>query len=74
VTFVLLSGFVRSLPIALAIPPQSYEGVRQSGWRLGHGERLTKFVQGHGAIFSKYADTNDDVLLYAKVASPFVNR
>src|SRR5437660_4091829 len=22
-------------------------------------------------IFSKYADTNDDVLLYAKVASPF---
>ena len=29
--FVLLGGFVRSLPIALAIPPQSGEGVRHSG-------------------------------------------
>jgi hypothetical protein len=61
-------------PIAPRIPPQSGEGVRESGWRLGRDERFAKFVQGHGAIFSKYADTNDDVLLYAKVASPFVNR
>lgn len=50
---------------------------RSHGWkrlRRGRGERLPKSVQGHGAIFSKYADTNDDVLLYAKVASPFENR
>jgi len=36
--FVLLSGFVRSRPIALAIPPQSVEGEGHSGWRLGRGE------------------------------------
>ena len=35
---------------------------------------LSKFVHRHGAVFSKYADTNDDVLLYAKMASPFENR
>jgi hypothetical protein len=46
-TFVLLSGFVRSRPIALGIPPQSREGVRESGWRLGRGEGLAKVVQGH---------------------------
>jgi hypothetical protein len=45
--------------------------VCESGWRLGRGERLAKFLQGHGAILSKYADTNDDALLYAKLASPF---
>jgi hypothetical protein len=72
--FVLLGGFVRPRPIALGIPPQPGEGVRESGWRLGRVERFAKFIQGHGAIFSKYADTNDDVLPYAKVASPFVNR
>jgi len=33
--FVLLSGFVRSLPVALAIPPQSGERVREFGWRVG---------------------------------------
>ena len=37
-TFVLLGGFVRSLPIALAIPPQSGEGVREPRWRLSRGE------------------------------------
>src|ERR1700758_1375709 len=37
--FVLLCGFVCPLPIALAIPPQPSKGVRQSGWRLGRGER-----------------------------------
>lgn len=36
--FVLLSGFVRSRPIALRVPPQSGEGERESGWRLGGGE------------------------------------
>ncbi len=36
--FVLLSGFVRSLPVALAIPPQSGERVREFGWRVGRGE------------------------------------
>jgi len=71
---VLLSRLVRPRPIVLGIPPQPGERVRESGWPLGRGERLAKFVQGQGAIFSKYADTNDDVLLYAKVASPFVNR
>jgi len=48
--FVLLSGFVRSLPVLLAIPPQSGERVRESGWRLGRGERLAKFVQGHNGL------------------------
>ena len=32
--FVLLSGFVRPRPIALGIPPQPGECVRESGWRL----------------------------------------
>jgi hypothetical protein len=51
------------------IPASS--GRLESAWRLGRGKRFAKFIQGHGAIFSKYADINDDVLLYAKVASPF---
>jgi hypothetical protein len=42
--FVLLGGFVRLLPIAFAIPPQSGEGVRESGWRLGRGERFAEIV------------------------------
>ena len=42
--------FVRPLPIALGVPPQSGEGVRQPGWRRGRGERLAKFVQGHSEI------------------------
>jgi hypothetical protein len=42
--FVLLSGFVRSLPVAIAVPPQPGKCV--SGWRLGRGQRLAKFVQG----------------------------
>ena len=46
-SFVLLGGFVRSRPIALGIPPQSGEGVRESGWWLGRGKGLAKFVQGH---------------------------
>jgi hypothetical protein len=36
-------------PIALRIPPQPDEGVRESCWRLGRGERLAKFVQGHSS-------------------------
>jgi len=44
---VLLRGFVRSFPIALAIPPQPGEGKRESGWRFGRFERLAKFVQCH---------------------------
>jgi hypothetical protein len=36
--FVPLSGFVRSRPIALGIPPQSGEGVSESGWRLTRRE------------------------------------
>jgi hypothetical protein len=36
--FVLLSGVVCSRPIALGIPPQSGEGVSESGWRLGRRE------------------------------------
>lgn len=45
-SFVLLGGFVRLLPIALSIPPQSGEDECESGWRLVRGERLVKFVQG----------------------------
>ena len=44
---VLMRGFLRSRPIAFGVPPQSGEGRRESGWRLGGGERLAKFVQGH---------------------------
>jgi hypothetical protein len=44
---VLLRGFVRPRPIALCIPPQPGEGVCESGWRLGRGEGLAKFVRGH---------------------------
>jgi hypothetical protein len=39
-----LGRFVRSLPIALGIPPQSGEGRREPGWRLGRCERLTKII------------------------------
>jgi hypothetical protein len=37
-SFVPLSGFVRSRPIALGIPPQSSEGESESSWRLGRGD------------------------------------
>src|ERR1700680_2692009 len=33
--FILLCEFVRSLPVALGVPPQSGERVRESGWRSG---------------------------------------
>ena len=46
-SFILLRRFVRSLPIALAIPPQSGEGESESGWRIGCDEGLAEFVQGH---------------------------
>jgi hypothetical protein len=42
-----LSGLGRTRPIALGIPPQPGERVRESGWRLGRGERSAKFIQGH---------------------------
>jgi hypothetical protein len=45
--FVPLSRFVRPLPVALGVPPQSCEGVCESGWRLVRAERLTKIVEGH---------------------------
>jgi hypothetical protein len=35
--FVLLGGFVRFLPIALGVPPQSAERVPKPGWRFGRG-------------------------------------
>ncbi len=37
-SFVLLGRFVCSRPIALGIPPQPGEGVRESGRRIGRGE------------------------------------
>jgi hypothetical protein len=46
-SFVLLCGFVRPLPIALCVKPQSGERVRESGWRLSRGEGLVKVVEGH---------------------------
>jgi hypothetical protein len=42
--FVLLGGFVCSRPIALAVPPESSECVRESGWRLGRSERFAEVV------------------------------
>jgi hypothetical protein len=44
IAFVLLGRFVCSRPIAFGIPPQPGEGVRESGWRIGCGQRLTKFI------------------------------
>jgi hypothetical protein len=46
-TFILLGGFVRPRPITLCVPPQSGEGVRESGWRRGRGEGLAEVVQSH---------------------------
>ena len=45
--FVLLSRFVRSRPIAFAIPPESGEGETECDWRLGRGQRLVEFVESH---------------------------
>jgi len=46
-SLILLRRFVRPRPIALVIPPQSGEGVRESRWRLCRGKRVTEIVQGH---------------------------
>jgi hypothetical protein len=35
---ILLRGFVRPVPIALAVPPQPGERVRESRWRFGRDE------------------------------------
>ena len=43
---VLLRRFVSLFPVALRVPPQSGERVRESGRRLGRGERLAELVQG----------------------------
>jgi hypothetical protein len=45
---VLLGRFVRSLPIAFAIPPKSGEGERKFRRRVGLSERRAEIVQGHG--------------------------
>jgi hypothetical protein len=37
-SFILLRGFVRPRPITFGVPPQSGQGDRESGWRLGCGE------------------------------------
>src|SRR6266852_1675782 len=46
-SFVLLSRFVGSRPIALGMPPESSEGESEFRRRFGLRERLTKIVQGH---------------------------
>ena len=71
---ILLGRFVCQRPVALGVPPQSTKCECESGWRLGRSEGLAEILEGHGAIFSKYADTNDAVLLYANVTSPLENR
>jgi hypothetical protein len=45
--FVPLRRFVSPLPITFSVPPQSGEGVRESGWRLGCGKGLAEVVQSH---------------------------
>lgn len=42
--FVLLGEFVRPLPIALSIPPQTRERETEARRRLGRGEGFTKIV------------------------------
>jgi hypothetical protein len=43
--FVLFSGLVRSSPIALGVPPESGQGVAESGWRFGgHTEAFSPLV------------------------------
>ena len=51
---ILLGGFVRPIPIALSIPPQSGEGIRESGWRFGRGKRLAEVVEGHFQNISRH--------------------
>jgi hypothetical protein len=51
---VLLSRLVSPLPIALGIPPQAEERDRQSGWRLGCGERFAKIVQSFMSPFRSF--------------------
>jgi hypothetical protein len=41
---VLLRGLVLSRPIAFGVKPQSGEGLRESRWRLGRGERFAEVV------------------------------
>jgi len=41
---------VRPFPITFGIPPQSGEGERESGWRVGRGEGKTKILDGHGGV------------------------
>jgi len=45
-----LGGLVCPPPIALAIPPQTSERVRESVWQFGRYERLAKVVYGHSEI------------------------
>ena len=45
--FVLLDGLVRPFPVAFAVPPQSGEGIRESGRRLGRVEGFTELFQSH---------------------------
>jgi len=46
-TFILLSSFVRSRPIALGVRPEAGEGECKFRRWFGCGERFTKIVQGH---------------------------
>ena len=49
-TLILLGGFVRSLPIALSIPPQSGEREAEALGRIDCCEGLAKFVKRHFCI------------------------
>jgi hypothetical protein len=51
-TFVLLGGFVCPRPIALGIPPQPGEGVRESRWRLGRGFLVQRWRLPHEVMGS----------------------
>ena len=53
--FVLLSGFVRPLPIALGVPPQSSESGRESGRWLVRGKGFAEFVQRSSSVTSYIA-------------------
>lgn len=62
---------MRPSPSALAIPPQSGKGVRESGWRLGRGERLAENVHGHFSYsVTRWQDASHDSSSQVKIASP----
>jgi DMSO/TMAO reductase YedYZ molybdopterin-dependent catalytic subunit len=63
---------VRPLPVALPVPPQPGECVRESGWRLFRGERVAKFVKLHIKRTAEFYAVlvNSEMYFQSNVAAP----